>query len=157
MAPLIYLDFDGVVVVPADRRPGADRDYLAPDRVALVQWLCDQTGAKVVVSSSWRVNDTCRQALVSAGLSPNVIFHDWLTPLGSDAPDGISIRGFQIDLHVRSHSVSQYLILDDWPVCAHQAEHHIQTDDRIGLTNDHMPAAVAILSRPVGHTKRDIP
>jgi hypothetical protein len=52
---LIFLDFDGVIVVP---RSPVLHGILQPEpsRVRLLAWIVRQTGADIVISSCWRHN-----------------------------------------------------------------------------------------------------
>src|SRR4051812_35357809 len=67
MSKIIFLDFDGVLNSQlwykarktSQWRPG-DHD-LSPDSVKLLNVLVKQTGAKVVVSSTWRLNRTVEE------------------------------------------------------------------------------------------------
>ena len=44
---VIFLDFDGVITLPP-------KWHLESDKIKLVKKIVDETGAKIVVSSSWR-------------------------------------------------------------------------------------------------------
>jgi len=44
---VIFLDFDGVITVPP-------KWYLKADKIKYIKQIVDTTGAKIVVSSSWR-------------------------------------------------------------------------------------------------------
>jgi len=145
---LVYLDFDGVLVTAMDRKPLADRDFLSADRVALVRAFLRQTGAKVVVTTTWRRNATCRDALIRAGLADDDFFHDWRTAIDLDLTNcGVSVRGTEIADHVARNGISNYVIFDDFPVLASQADYHVQPDDRIGLTPQHIVQALDIVTR----------
>ena len=44
----IFLDFDGVITIPP-------KWYLKADKIKLIKRIVDETAAKIVVSSSWRM------------------------------------------------------------------------------------------------------
>lgn len=145
--PIIFLDFDGVIVTqrPAD----ADRNYLCPSKVKLVKSLCDRAGAQVVISSTWRVSHDCRDALAAAGLPTSYLFDDWATPFDVGSDSGLSVRGIEIDQHVQVNQIDKYVILDDFPVLPSQASRHIQPDPSIGITPDQIDAAFDLISNPM--------
>ena len=45
---VIFLDFDGVITIPP-------KWYLKADKIKLIKRIVDETAAKIVVSSSWRM------------------------------------------------------------------------------------------------------
>ena len=47
---IIFLDFDGVITTEASY------SRLDLEKMKLVKKICDETGAKIVISSSWRYN-----------------------------------------------------------------------------------------------------
>ena len=51
---IIFLDFDGVITTPASR------GCLSAQKMQLVKKIVDATGAKIVISSSWRRRDVER-------------------------------------------------------------------------------------------------
>lgn len=147
--PTIYLDVDGVVTtVGYQRRVGKDK--LNPVQVALVADLVREFDAKVVVSSTWRVDD-CRQTLVEAGL-PETCFHaDWRTailPTSRDAATGGMLsaeragRGNEIAEHATRNHITHYLVLDDVEVGPTHAGRHVRPIAEHGLS-----AADGILAR----------
>lgn len=146
--PIIFLDFDGVVVTrkQADASP---RNYLCPNKVGMVKALCDRAGARVVISSTWRVSDDCRDALAAAGLHSAYLFDDWATPLLVDSDDDVSVRGLEIDQHVRANNIRRYVILDDMPVLKSQASRHVQPDPAVGITQDQIDLAFDLISNPM--------
>lgn len=145
MTRIIYLDFDGVLVTPAQSRSAPDRDFLCPVKTAMVHRITGATGAKIVVSSTWRISSTCKDALAAAGIPDSSLFHDWATPGDDNAPSGWSIRGYQIHSHAARWDIRNYVILDDFPVCRHQRSRHVQTDLDTGLTQALADRATTIL------------
>ncbi len=146
--PIIFSDFDGVVVTrkQADLSP---RNFLCPDKVGMVKALCDRTGARIVVSSTWRVSHDCRDALAAAGLGPNYLFDDWATPLDVDCDDDVSTRGLEIAQHVQVNNIDHYVILDDMPVLKNQGDRHVQPDPTVGITQAQMDRAFDLISNPM--------
>ena len=153
---VVFLDFDGVIN-NADtlRSEEQEANFEAPHlsmewwaagldkgMVALVNDLLDRTGAKVVVSSSWRMGaTTCwlQAVLEEVGFTGEVI---GTTPRFT----GVD-RSEEIAAWVQGHSgqVEQFVILDDdWD--ANIPGHFIRTSFKVGLTPRHIDKAVAILN-----------
>lgn len=148
-ARIIYLDVDGVVTTVGYQRQ-AGRDRLNPVQVARVAALVREFDARVVVSSTWRVDD-CRPTLIEAGL-PETCFHpDWRTailPTSRDAETGAmrpaeqAGRGDEISEHATRNRITRYLILDDVEVGPAHAGRHVRPMAECGLSD-----ADAILAR----------
>ena len=118
---VVYLDFDGVISVHGDYRI-AQRvpktasniekgiSMMHPRLVANVDRLCRETGAVVVVSSSWRIawpDDGLVAILRGAGLTVEVV---GVTPRFPGEPRGAEIAA---DAKARGLSVEDFVILDD--------------------------------------------
>lgn len=141
MEPLtIYLDVDGVVTTVGYQRQ-AGKDRLNPDQIARVAALVREFDAKVVVSSTWRVDD-CRPTLVEAGLPENCFHPDWRTailPTSRDAETGAMLpaeqsgRGDEITEHANRNHITHYLILDDVEVGPSHAGRHVRPMAEFGL------------------------
>ncbi|TXN07374.1 hypothetical protein FV222_02415 [Methylobacterium sp. WL103] len=153
-APLtIYLDVDGVVTTVGYQRQ-AGKDRLNPTQVALVAGLVTEFDAKVVVSSTWRVDD-CRPTLVKAGL-PETCFHpDWRTailPTSRDAETGGMLpaeragRGDEIAEHAARNRILDYLVLDDVAVGPAHAGRHVRPIAESGLSEADVAQARRLLA-----------
>ncbi|TXN15853.1 hypothetical protein FV219_01660 [Methylobacterium sp. WL122] len=137
---IVYLDVDGVVTtVGYQRRVGKDK--LNPIQIAIVADLVRDTAAKVVVSSTWRVDD-CRPTLVEAGLPENCFYSDWRTailPTSRDAETGAMLpaeqagRGDEITEHATRNHITHYLILDDVEVGPAHVGRHVRPKAEFGL------------------------
>lgn len=147
LCPILYLDFDGVLVTDRQRQDN-HRDFLCPDKVRLVRDLCDRTNARVVISSTWRVSSSCRDALAKAGLPNTYLFTDWATPIDVDDDADLSARGLEIDAHAKMNGIDHYIILDDMPVLASQRHKHIQTDVSVGITQTQIDHAFDLITNP---------
>ena len=160
---VIFLDFDGVLnwhgflsgIRPVNG--SGELDYAAmldPSRVALLNQICEQTGAVVVVSSTWRRmhrNANLRGFLKSRGFAGKMIGS---TPkLERTSPERvlseeISVqRGEEIAawINERPGDISRFVILDDDSDMAHLSRFLVQTSMETGLQPDHVTQAVAIL------------
>lgn len=162
---IIFLDFDGVLncvgtkdrvehpLFPGHRVRGVDNF-----RVKLVSDLALQTGAKVVVSSTWREMHTLeelRAFLYARGLDPQVEVIGF-TPkswevVGWGFGPKRGERGDDINLWLRQNgNPPTYLILDD--IDCKDPEHQVMTDDRTGFFNGLVKRALKILQREPDET-----
>ncbi|MGE0444532.1 MAG: HAD domain-containing protein [Vicinamibacterales bacterium] len=137
---VIFLDFDGVLNTP---QTWAHHDKLGLDveRVALLQSLCELTGAVVVISSTWRMVhalEDLRVMLAERGFRGEVIgATPALLPKRSD-----EIRAW-LDDH---HEVTHYVVLDD-SRDAGIPEQTVLTNFKEGLTPVVRDRAAGILAR----------
>lgn len=116
-APVIFLDIDGVMIpgrayalrTQTRRPPPFD-----PIAVGMVRQLCQEAGAQIVISSTWRkrrTRDEMRDVLRQNGLGEVTLHEDWGTPVLDSQP-----RGQQIAAWLRNHpTVERYAALDDDP------------------------------------------
>ncbi|WP_373696612.1 HAD domain-containing protein [Microvirga yunnanensis] len=146
-SPLVYLDIDGVIVTDRSTKLGG-AGYIPPGSAAMVVDILDQTGARLVVASTWRRDADCRDKLAKAGIGQDRYFIDWRTPdlLPEEEIADVPIRGSEIDRHLQRHRPARYVIIDDDPgMLPHQKHFHIQVDPSIGLTWTDAETAIALL------------
>lgn len=136
-APVLFLDIDGVLLsgrtwlLPVNRRLQAAGVKLTrqeaseligreaqfdPCAVALVSRICEATGARIVVASSWRYTvgyEQTRVKLIEEGLPEAMLHEDWACPMGGfDTPD----KAADITRWLEGHGVTHtggWLALDD--------------------------------------------
>lgn len=115
-----------------------DIDY---EKVMLVKYICDATGAKIVVTSSWRLLKNyifIEEKLIQMGLS--II----------DVTDYIyNNRGDEIRDYLNNHKVDRFIILDDevFPDFNDLVNYLVKTDFyNKGLDEVHVEEAIKILS-----------
>lgn len=154
---VIFLDIDGVLNYTDwyvdDRNPGnlygqeADLDPLCIDRIIKI---CNDTGAKIVISSDWRISWYGTQLrLGRMGLDENFVIDKtperiWITLPGYDHS-----RGAEIDDWLSSHpECDNYVIIDDrTDFKDNQMGNFIHINPKIGLTDENMNQAIAILNK----------
>lgn len=96
--------------------------WFAPDSVELLNKLVKETGAEVVVSSSWRFDSKLQEIFDTVGLKFKIAgrtpsFHYEKT------------RGDEIQVFIDKHDVKNYVILDDDDdMLETQLGHFVQTD-----------------------------
>jgi hypothetical protein len=142
---VLFLDVDGVLNsaqwFEADRR--RDGDYLGlvsvdPVAVAMILGVVHATGAKIVLSSTWRLVDHYVQALKDAGLS----FYS-MTPVLRT-----SNRGEEIKAWLKEHpEVDCFAIVDDDADagdCGLRSR-FVKTNFATGLQDEHVGQLIRLL------------
>ena len=168
MQKIIFLDFDGVITTTASR--------YALDRYKcdLLQQVIDRTGAKIVVSSSWREGSaeetiaelrnvpTCFKKFVPSWVEESVdvtirAYRYIREGVHLGIPRGVEIKQW-IDTHLHRDEEGkyerkqvgvdfQYVILDDdSDMLLEHADHFIHTNGYLGLSQSDAIQAVCILN-----------
>jgi hypothetical protein len=126
-----------------------------PEAVARLNRLVAATGAKIVVSSSWRKlidPPELRRVLKSHGLIAEIVGE---TPDGWDDPELVAayghpdrlFRGHEIDFWLKRHpEVDRFVILDDCSDMVMHKNRLVQTDVEEGLLDDHVDLAIRMMS-----------
>lgn len=135
---VIFLDYDGVVnTLWFNDVNGEPRfDFPNDNRVNNTQaiaWLnklCRETGAKIVVSSTWRLYDNYKECLYNAGLNKDIEILGRTKNLGTAR--GIEIQDW-LDEH-QELNIEKFVILDDDMDMAHLMDYAVFTDVYIGIT-----------------------
>jgi hypothetical protein len=176
---VIFLDFDGVVnswphleAMEKGGEPPADdleREYYAlvpggedPDfwlwkyrmfsreKVGLVGQIIARTGAKVVVSSSWRRAYDLHELqafLRCHGLKDSDVIDITPTDLHLNKELGYIPRGLEIRTWLDAHpEVTAFVVLDDESDMDGVEEQFVQTNMDVGITQENVDQAVAILN-----------
>jgi 3-deoxy-D-manno-octulosonate 8-phosphate phosphatase KdsC-like HAD superfamily phosphatase len=149
---IIFLDIDGVL------NSWASYYNITTEKLQLLNDLIEQTGAKVVISSSWRVGskdvkdffdnnfssncnfifDNPRQALIY-----NIFYKNAIGLTDTFGPS----RGDEIKRWLDNHEdIESYVIIDDSiDMLDEQLEHLVQTDTYYGITDREVHLAGLIL------------
>ncbi len=142
---VIFLDVDGVLNNVAAFEAARGRngtDVLSRECVERCNQLVARTGARIVLSSTWRLIKDFRGILRDGGLRASIIDR---TPYFTD---GDRRRGAEIADWLRRNGgdVARYVILDDdSDMLEEQLPYFVQTTFELGLTDEHVERAVAIL------------
>jgi hypothetical protein len=186
---IIFLDIDGVLNHQnwyEYRHKNIDMKLLSeeypkyefdPNSVECLNWITDATGAKIVVSSSWRHGRTVEQLkelLTSVGVTGEVI--DKTPSFGSptrydsvEKPVYTIPRGCEIDYwldtqdfqrinwsieiqkeYAAKSKISNYIILDDdSDMLYNQREHYFKTFTLSGLNVEIAKKAIFFLNKPI--------
>lgn len=127
---IIFLDVDGVLNTPKlIKRFGFD--FIDPIMVKLVKRIVNETGSRIVLSSSWRIDENNKrmveQALAMEGLE---IFDT--TPI-IRKKDGWTFRHEEIQSWIDQNTVTKFAIIDDFDDANIEGS-FFQTNEDIGLT-----------------------
>ena len=138
---VVFLDVDGVL--------NSVRDYYSTELTTdshfiLLKELIDRTGAKIVLSSSWRIGLSIRGDLVQRLAEYGLEIYD-ITPVlyFEGRKRGDEIRAW-LDKH---GEVTNFVILDDdSDMCEFTKTNLVKTDTNFGLNKRHVEKAVEILN-----------
>ena len=146
MRRVIFLDFDGVL---APIRRWDRYGDLEPACVRVLNEIVAESGADVVVSSTWRHGRTAAELqamLEAAGFTGRVVD---TTP--TDTPGGS--RGDEISAWLAEHAVSGYVIIDDHSDMGQLQAQLVQTQPAHGLQPVDAVRAIATLRRAPDGTR----
>lgn len=143
---IIFLDVDGVLNSRESWNTtcvGESNKRIDPAMCARLIHLVAETGAKIVVSSTWRLFDehllALKRGLYGFGLEMGTIIDETV----SDRR-GYHGRGEEINDWVTRHEVSAFVILDDDEDMEPHMDHLIKTTWEKGLQDEHCEAAVRL-------------
>lgn len=138
---IIFLDIDGVLNHKNSPLCGAvfGIDYTL---LPLLKNILDQTGAKIVLSSSWRLSIHPRLRVKDALASIGAEFIDCTKYLGGP-------RANEIQEWLNRHpEVTDFIILDD-DIDAEIVGHFFQTSMNYGLTEKHVKGIIRYFNRVI--------
>jgi hypothetical protein len=129
-----------------------------PRSVANLKKILDETGADIVISSSWKslglseLEEMWQERGLPGkliGITPNSVSDEMLLNADLDHMELFSIRGMEIKEWLDKHGkkVSHYVIIDDMDnFLSSQQSHFVQTDPEFGITNDDVKRVVHLLN-----------
>lgn len=164
---ILFLDIDGVLNseryhdycyekgLASDEKFGYPFD---PEAVANLARIIDETGADIVISSSWKfwglstMIDLWKERVLPGkivSITPNTMSDEML--LNVDLTDWASMagKGHEIKewLSKKGKNVEQYAILDDADdMLPEQQSHFVQTNPKVGITEEDAKKIIAILN-----------
>lgn len=132
---IIFLDIDGVLNCAGTTQQFNGVIGIDTQKVATMKRILDETGASVVLSSTWRFDQDWRLALSSAGLP----IHKFVGV--TDRVDS-RIRGEEIAKWLQEHdAIDRYAILDD-DLDMLPGQPHFKTTWQNGLTDEIADAVI---------------
>jgi hypothetical protein len=148
--PLCFLDFDGAIVtrssmVYAMTKENRDVEMLDPVCIERLNRIVEATGAKIVISSTWRILHTLEELklwLKEKGFRGEVI---------GSTPVLYMERGVEIQtwLGAKGCDRSSFVIIDDDDDMAHLLHKLVRTNMDGGLLDHHVDQAIKILKEPL--------
>ena len=161
---VLFLDVDGVVCCNRD-------SLLDPDKMEVLQKICEATGCKVCISSNWRLFDDLRQHLYQQ-LAHYKIECVGTTPDAGESQHGMPMRPCEIkawmaewngqpaDAKKKRPAITSFVALDDRPLMEENGgtylhDHFVQTHPSVGLTEIAGARAIDLLLNPPAPTPRD--
>ncbi|MDO8690528.1 MAG: HAD domain-containing protein [Dehalococcoidia bacterium] len=161
---VLFLDIDGVLNSIAWMKAGNSNadwpvGHLDPVAVARLNRLITLSGAKVVLSSTWRLGPEPEYGVAGTlrALRKVGFAHDFIGRTASlhRDPDGMPLyRGDEIQSWLTETAVlgeplvEGICILDDDSDMAHLLPWLVKTDNEVGLTDAIVDAALVMLNRP---------
>ena len=165
---IVFMDCDGVInstsFYVSDRCPGnlhGQEGDIDPECVERILRVVNETGAKIVLSSDWRISwpgslIRLEKAGFPEGLiidkTPELIWtmisrSDYMNSDEEDTRYEYS-RGREIDMWLEAHpECTNYCIIDDrTDFTEEQQPHFVHVDPYIGITDDNADIAVMILN-----------
>lgn len=168
MSKVIFLDIDGVLNTgwwysQMDRNTPKDKYGYAfdPISVANLKKILDETGAEIVISSSWKSFGLTELEKMwqdrglpgrLIGITPNTVSDELLLNADLDHMELFSIRGMEIKEWLDKHGkkVSHYVIIDDMDnMLPEQKSHFVQTNPEVGITDKNADEAIMMLKESV--------
>lgn len=159
---IVFLDIDGVLNYTewyvSDRNPGnlngqeGDIDPLCAERINRI---CKETGAKIVLSSDWRISwPCCIDRIEKGGIEKGLIIdktpeHMWITPTTHiKGLENFSSRGSEINDWLLNNKCDSYVIIDDrTDFTEEQKEHFVHINSMQGIDDMDVQLAINILNK----------
>jgi hypothetical protein len=162
---VLFLDIDGVLntkywYTQVNRNTPKDKYGYAfdPNAVANLKRIVEESGADIVISSSWKcmglsqMEDMWRDRSLPGkiiGITPNSVSDEMLLNADIDSIELFHIRGEEIKEWLTTHGkyVSHYVIIDDMDnMLPEQQSHFVKTNPEVGITGDDVERSITILN-----------
>jgi len=155
---LIFLDFDGVLnskkyFNSLQNKDADDKlvlieydNHIDPEAIELINQLVEQTNAKVIVSSSWRIlHDVASLDSILKRSGARFDVMDSTPRLYEER--GIEIQTYLNYLQSKGDTVESFVIIDDDSDMAHfiNTDNFIKTSFDFGFTDLHLNKAIKVL------------
>jgi len=142
---IVFLDFDGVLNSEQSTQKLGTRYRFARSSVAALNTVLQQSGALVVITSTWRGHWTLRE-------NAEFLERDGMLPgrVVGKTPTLERERGLEIESWLRSvpYSVTSFVILDDRDDMAMHRQRLVQVSPAVGLSQSQALRAIELLAIP---------
>lgn len=150
MTGYVFLDIDGVLIDYDAIHAAMAGSKLVhnPECVSALNWLTDQSGAEIVVSSLWRMHGLSKVSAILADWEVTGEVIDITPSLDKRTEAGVfvaSTRGAEIAAWLAVNPPAPFVILDDEADVGELLPFLIQTSYETGLTMQHARDALALL------------
>ena len=150
---IIFLDVDGVLNCSSTTRGWGKMRFVDTRKMYRVREICERTGAKVVITSSWRWG-SCEDATPWDKVQWEALLHEFdkhripvigHTPFSFDNNRGNEIRTW---MKMQDERIEEFVVIDDifidleWFASVGRL---VLTDDKHGLNKEKMEKAIEIL------------
>ena len=148
---IIFLDVDGVLNCATTKERVRDLLFVEDRKVQLLKELVDETGATIILSSTWRFGFENPEIYPELFELENKLAQFGLFIAGSTPIDARGYRGKEIDGWLKAHAdeVESFVILDDDSDMKPWGSHLVKTSWAKGLQPNHIRAAKKILNERV--------
>lgn len=150
---VLFLDMDGVLCTTRSHYAYTRQilmRHLDPVACKLVERICFETGAEIVLSSAWRIPYDLSEMftmLCNGGFSDVPFHQNWKTP----DKHGLTSRGHEIKEWLEQNGNPKYCIIDDsTDMLPEQKPFFVLTDTRNGLLMQDYDKAIEILGKKKG-------
>jgi hypothetical protein len=166
MSKVIFLDIDGVLNTGRWHCQAKGEELqdeygykFDPKAVANLKRIVDETGADIVISSTWKsfgfseLEEMWKDRGLPGklvGLTPNSVSDEMLLEVDIDSIELFHIRGAEIKEWLTKHGkrVSNYIIIDDMDnMLPEQQPHFVHTNPEVGITEHDADMTINILNR----------
>ena len=140
---VVFLDIDGVLNNEKLLMKNGGADALDPESLKLVQELVEETGANIVITSTWRLSHSLywiQHMFKELGFA----YPERLIGTTIDLPG--QARGKEIKLWLKQVPVDGFVILDDDSDMPGVRSHLVKTTFATGLTRKHIEIAKKMLT-----------
>lgn len=144
----IFLDVDGVLNCATTEERVRDLLFVEDRKVQLLKELVDETGATIILSSTWRFGFENPNLYPELLELENKLAQFGLFIKGSTPVDARGHRGKEIDEWLKAHAdeVESFVILDDDGDTEPWVSHLVKTSWAKGLQPNHIREAKRILN-----------
>ncbi len=168
---VVFLDVDGVLNAGCRVVPGTKgfelQDWVIPKAIEHLNRITDRTGAKLVISSTWRIGKTVkelREMFAGVGVKAEILGKTEKGPCSWHRDAGFpecyqAHRGYEIQDWLRNYKqicdlglsaygrdpVESFVILDDDSDMDPHRDKHVHTDLYRGLTRRKVEEAIRVL------------